>query len=534
MYLRNFLHSLRSVTYVRLHSSSVRLSVQLFTSIPFKCTLSIHLSECVTVLYYTHLCAYKSLALTQIFIPYKHEHSVSTNLPRPTQEVCAQEQQIQKECIFREAKEEPVTLPFKEERTELWTRSVETLAYSNITDTKIVTVGEHKESQMPESLTQVTVGERSESEAPQSQTQVGEHMEYEIPPQHDQLLPSFGASLYTKKKTMFFCNICCQAFVEKAELKLHLAAHATNSLPKPTNKEFTCFVCGRITDTRSQMICHMRTHTGEKPFSCPVCGNRYKLKSHMKEHMRTHTGERPYSCYICGRSFNRSSTMSKHARIQHREGMPFKCVQCSQRFSLLTHESKSHDGKGNFDCHVCGKHIPCQSNLQNHMRVHTGERPYSCHFCGKCFKLKGHMTEHIRTHTGEKPFSCHICDKSFNRGSTLRKHVLAKHKEERPYKCRDCEELFTERLLMKRHMRKIHGIKLSTNHSAILSLFTCSVFLTSGSAGNNYKHLLTYNFEKLLHILTSLHIRCKYCTFILLHLFDNCSNNILSFTQNVK
>uniref|UniRef100_A0A3Q3GY49 C2H2-type domain-containing protein n=1 Tax=Labrus bergylta TaxID=56723 RepID=A0A3Q3GY49_9LABR len=108
----------------------------------------------------------------------------------------------------------------------------------------------------------------------------------------------------------------------------------------------------------------------------------------------------------------------------------------------------------NFDCHICGKHIPCQSNLQNHMRVHTGERPYSCHFCGKCFKLKGHMTEHIRTHTGEKPFSCHICDKSFNRGSTLRKHVLAKHKEERPYKCGDCDELFTERLLMKRHMRK--------------------------------------------------------------------------------
>uniref|UniRef100_A0A3P8TEF2 C2H2-type domain-containing protein n=1 Tax=Amphiprion percula TaxID=161767 RepID=A0A3P8TEF2_AMPPE len=153
-----------------------------------------------------------------------------------------------------------------------------------------------------------------------------------------------------------------------------------------------------------------------------------------------------YRCHICNYIFTKKTVLTWH---------------------LKTHESKSQDSKGNFDCHVCGKHIPCQSNLQNHMRVHTGERPYSCHFCGKCFKLKGHMTEHIRTHTGEKPFSCHICDKSFNRGSTLRKHVLAKHKEERPYKCSNCDELFTERLLMKRHMRKVHGVKLSTSQSPV-------------------------------------------------------------------
>ncbi|KAM9364423.1 uncharacterized protein KZ484_010678 [Pholidichthys leucotaenia] len=153
-----------------------------------------------------------------------------------------------------------------------------------------------------------------------------------------------------------------------------------------------------------------------------------------------------YRCHICNYIFTKKTVLTWH---------------------LKTHESKSPDSKANFDCHICGKQIPCQSNLQNHMRVHTGERPYSCHYCGKCFKLKGHMTEHIRTHTGEKPFSCHICDKSFNRGSTLRKHVLAKHKEERPYKCENCNELFTERLLMKRHMRKVHGVNLSTSQSPV-------------------------------------------------------------------
>lgn len=145
-----------------------------------------------------------------------------------------------------------------------------------------------------------------------------------------------------------------------------------------------------------------------------------------------------YRCHICNYIFTKKIVLTWHLKM---------------------HENKSKDGKANFTCHICGKHIPCQSNLQNHMRVHTGERPYSCLYCGKGFKLKGHMTEHLRTHTGEKPFSCHICDKSFNRGSTLRKHVLARHKEVRPYRCEHCYELFTEKLLMKRHIAKVHDIK---------------------------------------------------------------------------
>ncbi|XP_059184577.1 zinc finger protein 135-like isoform X1 [Centropristis striata] len=267
------------------------------------------------------------------------------DLPTATQEVCAQEQQIQKECIPSEAKEEPGILPIKEELTDLWIESVETPvcpAYSSVTHslTQIVTVGQQEEHEMPDNLTQVvTVGEHGEYEAQDSLTRVvrvGEHMDYEIPLQEDHPSPSFEASAeYTVKQNVFFCNICSQCFLTRVELKLHLAAHAAGSLPNPTNNAFTCSVCGKITDTRSHMICHMRTHTGEKPFACPICGNRYKLKGHIKEHMRTHTGERPYTCYICGKSFNRSSTMSKHARIKHRENMPFKCIQCNHRFPLL-------------------------------------------------------------------------------------------------------------------------------------------------------------------------------------------------------
>lgn len=53
-------------------------------------------------------------------------------------------------------------------------------------------------------------------------------------------------------------------------------------------KKFECIYCSYFTITSTNLLNHMRTHTGEKPFACAHCPYRSTQKGNLRTHINKH------------------------------------------------------------------------------------------------------------------------------------------------------------------------------------------------------------------------------------------------------
>ncbi|KAL4127300.1 hypothetical protein QTP88_011476 [Uroleucon formosanum] len=221
---------------------------------------------------------------------------------------------------------------------------------------------------------------------------------------------------------------------------------AENSQNNTSKKQYSCNLCDKSYNHRSNLSVHRRVHKDERPYICKVCNMSFTQHGDLVLHWSSHRDERPYPCGICGNTYTSSSSLRRHQHL-HTDFRPHPCYECNMSFSTKA-KLKQHQLK----------HLEA---MKKHKFKHFDEKPYPCDMCEMSFVNRGNLNVHRRTHTGEKPFPCEFCNWSFAHRCNLNRHMLMVHVDSQMLNPSDvCELLFgkdeTERQLVRNEVNQVH------------------------------------------------------------------------------
>jgi uncharacterized Zn-finger protein len=140
--------------------------------------------------------------------------------------------------------------------------------------------------------------------------------------------------------------------------------------PRP----FPCTFCDKRFTTKSHLVIHVRTHTGEKPYRCMYCDMCFRTSSKLGRHLKTHTGETPHKCQYCDRQFGRKDNLKAHLNRAHAQT----------------------EGNQEVKCEKCEKSFVSEYALKQHMRMHL-EKKHQCDVCDQSFTWRCHLLKHMKS-----------------------------------------------------------------------------------------------------------------------------------------